>query len=100
MQVNPTGLAAGTYSGTIAISATINFQPVTQSATVTLTITTTPPGAKLILDDEEIGVSPLTYRGPENKGVAFYIDPQTSHWNEYKLRVAAMTLWAHVALAL
>ena len=43
VQVNPTGLAAGTYSGTIAISATINSQPVTQSATVTLTITTTPP---------------------------------------------------------
>jgi hypothetical protein len=52
-----------------------------------LTITTTPPGAKLLLDDEEIGASPLTYRGSDNKGAAFYIDPQTSQWNEYRLKV-------------
>lgn len=52
-----------------------------------LTITTTPPGAKILLDDEEIGASPLTYRGSDNKGVPFNIDPQTGHWNEYKLRV-------------
>ena len=52
-----------------------------------LTITTTPPGAELLIDDESIGNSPITYRGSDNKGVPFNIDPQTNKWNEYKLRV-------------
>ncbi len=43
IEVNPTGLSAGTYSGTITISATINAQAVTQSATVTLAISTPSP---------------------------------------------------------
>jgi hypothetical protein len=53
-----------------------------------LTITTSPPGAEVMLDDEPIGTSPLTYRGGDNRGVPFNIDPQTGHWNEYKLRVS------------
>src|SRR5260221_446522 len=53
-----------------------------------LTITTTPPGAKLVLDDDEIGYSPLTFRGSDNRGVAFYIDPLTNRWNQYKLTAA------------
>lgn len=43
VQVNPTGLAAGSYTGTITVSATINSQAVTQNATVTLSVTTAPP---------------------------------------------------------
>jgi uncharacterized protein (TIGR03437 family) len=43
ISVNPTGLSAGTYSGTITISSTINSQAVTQSATVTLAISTPSP---------------------------------------------------------
>ncbi len=43
ISVNPTGLSAGTYSGTITISATINAQAVTQTATVTLAISTPSP---------------------------------------------------------
>lgn len=65
-------------------SYTLTLEPMRKD----LTITTTPPGAKILLDDEEIGTSPLTYRGGDNKGVPFNIDPQTNRWNEYKLRVA------------
>ncbi len=43
ISVNPTGLSAGTYSGTITVSATINSQAVTQSANVTLAISTPSP---------------------------------------------------------
>ena len=52
-----------------------------------MTITSTPPGAKVFFDDEQIGVTPLTYRGGDNQGVAFNIDPQTNQWNQYKLRI-------------
>ena len=53
-----------------------------------LTISSSPPGAKVLLDDEEIGTTPLTYRGGDNKGMPFSIDPQTGQWNAYKLRLA------------
>ena len=43
IQVNPTGLSAGSYSGTITVSATVNLVPVTQIATVALSVTTAPP---------------------------------------------------------
>ncbi len=65
-------------------SYTLTLEPMRKE----LTINTTPAGAKILLDDEEIGTSPLTYRGSDNKGVPFNIDPQTNRWNEYKLRVA------------
>ena len=39
VQVNPTGLSAGTYSGTITVTALVNMQTVTQNATVTLAVT-------------------------------------------------------------
>ncbi len=65
-------------------SYTLTLEPMRKD----VTITTTPSGAKLMLDDEEIGTSPLTYRGSDNKGAAFYIDPQTNQWNEYRLRAA------------
>jgi hypothetical protein len=64
-------------------SYTLTLEPMRKD----VTITTTPPGARVFMDEEEIGSSPLTYRGSENKGVAFYIDPQTNHWNEYKVHV-------------
>ena len=53
--------------------------PTTHFTTKSACNTTTPPGAKTLLDDEEIGSSPLTYRGSDNKGVPFNIDPQTGH---------------------
>ena len=53
-----------------------------------LTLTTSPIGAKIFFDEEEIGTSPLTYRGTEGKGVPFYIDPQTNEWNGYRVRIA------------
>jgi uncharacterized protein (TIGR03437 family) len=43
IQVNPTGLSAGSYSGTITVSATVNLVPVTQTANITLSVTTAPP---------------------------------------------------------
>ncbi len=43
VQVNPTGLPAGSYSGTITISATIAGAPVTQAVAVTLNVSTAPP---------------------------------------------------------
>ncbi len=43
VQVNPTGLSAGTYSGTITVTAVVNMQTVTQNATVTLAISMPPP---------------------------------------------------------
>ena len=63
---------------------TLTLQPMRKD----LTITSTPPGAKVMLDDEEIGTTPLTYNGPDAKGVPFNIDPQTEHWNDYKLSVS------------
>jgi hypothetical protein len=65
-------------------SYTLTLEPMRKE----VTITTSPPGAKLLLDEEDIGASPLTYRGSDNKGLAFYIDPQTNQWNRYTLRVA------------
>ena len=32
-------------------------------------------------------MTPLTYRGPDNQGVPFNIDPQNNQWNQYKLRI-------------
>ena len=43
IQVNPTGLSAGSYSGTITVSATVNMVAVMQTGTVTLNVTTPPP---------------------------------------------------------
>jgi hypothetical protein len=51
-----------------------------------ITLTTRPPGAKVMLDEEEIGTTPLTYRGPDGKGLPFNIDPQTGKWNEYAVK--------------
>lgn len=53
-----------------------------------VTITSAPAGATIYLDDEDIGTTPLTYRGPDGKGLAFYIDPKSNQWNEYHLRVS------------
>ena len=43
VQVNPTGLPAGAYSGTITLSAAIGGAPVTQTVAVTLNVSTPPP---------------------------------------------------------
>lgn len=43
VEVNPTGLPAGSYSGTITLSATISGTPVTQTVAVTLAVSTAPP---------------------------------------------------------
>jgi len=42
VQVNPTGLPAGTYAGTITFSATVSGAPVTQSVDVTVSVSTAP----------------------------------------------------------
>ncbi len=43
VEVNPTGLPAGSYSGTITLAATIAGAPVTQNVAVTLNVSTAPP---------------------------------------------------------
>ena len=43
VQVNPTGLPAGSYSGTITLSATIAGTPVSQTVAVTLAVSTASP---------------------------------------------------------
>jgi uncharacterized protein (TIGR03437 family) len=43
VQVNPTGLPAGSYSGTITLAATIGGSPVTQAVAATLNVSTAPP---------------------------------------------------------
>ena len=43
VEVNPTGLPAGSYSGAITLAATISGTPVTQTVAVTLNVSTAPP---------------------------------------------------------
>lgn len=43
VQVNPTGLAAGTYTGTITLTATTGTPPPSTTVNVTLTVGTPPP---------------------------------------------------------
>jgi large repetitive protein len=43
VQVNPTGLPAGVYTGALTVSATVNSVAVTQTTAVTLTVTAAPP---------------------------------------------------------
>jgi uncharacterized protein (TIGR03437 family) len=42
VQVNPTGLPAGTYAGTLTFSATVNAQSITQTTNVTLMVSSAP----------------------------------------------------------
>lgn len=45
-----------------------------------VTVSTSPPGAKLFLNGSPVGVSPMVI-----KALAFHPDPETSQWNQYTL---------------
>jgi Tol biopolymer transport system component len=62
----------------------LNMQPMYKA----VTITSKPPGATVTLGDQTIGTTPMTYRGANNAGVPFYIDPQTNQWIGYTFHVA------------